>query len=206
MRYSEQEGISWVQEINQRVGQALRQLRQQRGWSLDQLAQACGVSKAMLGQIERGESSPTVVTLWKIAAGVGVPFSCFLQSSEMADLQAVYLGPPHSAQQLLGDGIRVTTLLPFEATLGYELLRVELPVGCEYHSVPHEPGSTEQVVPISGSLAVWLAGEWHELGEGQVLRFAGSQPHGYRNLGAEPVIFHDLIHYAAWRPVQDGSR
>ena len=44
----------------------LKQLRQQRGWSLSRLAEATGVSKAMLGQIERNESSPTVATLWKI--------------------------------------------------------------------------------------------------------------------------------------------
>ena len=42
----------------------LKQLRQQRGWSLSRLAEATGVSKAMLGQIERNESSPTVATLW----------------------------------------------------------------------------------------------------------------------------------------------
>ena len=67
-----------MEQINQQVGLALKQLRQQRGWSLDQAAQACGVSKAMLGQIERGESSPTVVTLWKIAGGFHVPFSYFM--------------------------------------------------------------------------------------------------------------------------------
>lgn len=43
----------------------LKQLRQQRGWSLSRLAEATGVSKAMLGQIERNESSPAVATLWK---------------------------------------------------------------------------------------------------------------------------------------------
>ncbi len=48
----------------------LKQLRQQRGWSLSRLAEATGVSKAMLGQIERNESSPTVATLWKIATGL----------------------------------------------------------------------------------------------------------------------------------------
>ena len=51
----------------------LKQLRQQRGWSLSRLAEATGVSKAMLGQIERNESSPTVATLWKIATGLNVP-------------------------------------------------------------------------------------------------------------------------------------
>lgn len=41
-----------------------------------------GVSKAMLGQIERGESSPTVTTLWKIATGLQVSFSSLLHNGE----------------------------------------------------------------------------------------------------------------------------
>ena len=61
----------------------LKQLRQQRGWSLSRLAEATGVSKAMLGQIERNESSPTVATLWKIATGLNVPFSTFLRRSPL---------------------------------------------------------------------------------------------------------------------------
>lgn len=62
----------------------LKQLRQQRGWSLSRLAEATGVSKAMLGQIERNESSPTVATLWKIATGLNVPFhNLFLRRSPL---------------------------------------------------------------------------------------------------------------------------
>ena len=190
--------------INQQVGLALRQLRQQQGGSLDRTAQACGVSKAMLGQIERGESSPTVVTLWKIAAGLHVPFSYFLQQAaepraEQA-LQDLYRGPRPEHSQILAEGIRVTTLLPFEPRLGYELLRVELPAGCDYLSVPHEEGAIEQVLPLDGAMEVWLAGDWQSLTAGEVLRFAADQPHGYRNLGARAVSFHNLIHYGGQRP------
>ena len=53
--------------IAQHLSATLKTLRQQRGWSLSRLAEETGVSKAMLGQIERNESSPTVATLWKIA-------------------------------------------------------------------------------------------------------------------------------------------
>ncbi|EHP1862751.1 helix-turn-helix transcriptional regulator, partial [Salmonella enterica] len=60
----------------------LRTLRHQRGWSLSRLAEISGVSKAMLGQIERNESSPTVATLWKIATGLNVPFSMFISSPQ----------------------------------------------------------------------------------------------------------------------------
>lgn len=188
-----------MEQINQQVGLALKQLRQQRGWSLDQAAQACGVSKAMLGQIERGESSPTVVTLWKIAGGFHVPFSYFMGdlSSSAAALPGFYRGPQPEQSRVMAEGIRVTTLLPFEPALGYELLRVELPVGCEYHSVPHETGAIEQVILLSGQMAVWLQEEWQPLTCGEVLRFCADQAHGYRNLGDQPACFHDLIHYAA---------
>jgi XRE family transcriptional regulator, regulator of sulfur utilization len=64
-------------DLSLHIGQTLRDLRQQRGWSLDKTAQATGVSKAMLGQIERGESSPTVVTLWRISSGLQASFSEF---------------------------------------------------------------------------------------------------------------------------------
>ena len=67
----------------------LKQLRQQRGWSLSRLAEATGVSKAMLGQIERNESSPTVATLWKIATGLNVPFSTFI-SPPQSSTPSVY--------------------------------------------------------------------------------------------------------------------
>lgn len=62
-------------DFQQHLSSALRQLRQANGWSLTLTAERTGVSKAMLGQIERGESSPTVATLWKIATGFNVPFS-----------------------------------------------------------------------------------------------------------------------------------
>ena len=57
----------------------LRALRTGRAWSLDRAAQETGVSKAMLGQIERGESSPTIATLWKIASGFNTSLSSLIE-------------------------------------------------------------------------------------------------------------------------------
>ncbi len=63
-------------DITQHLAYTLKTERQARGWSLARLAEETGVSKAMLGQIERNESSPTVSTLWKIATGLNIPFFC----------------------------------------------------------------------------------------------------------------------------------
>lgn len=72
-------------DIAQHLSATLKTQRQLRGWSLSRLAEETGVSKAMLGQIERNESSPTVATLWKIATGLNVPFSAFIVADDAAE-------------------------------------------------------------------------------------------------------------------------
>src|SRR5437763_16688885 len=63
------------------VGKNLRRLRVQRGLSLERLAKASGVSRAMLGQVEPGQSAPTINVLWKISRSLAVPFSALLSTS-----------------------------------------------------------------------------------------------------------------------------
>ncbi len=58
---------------NLNIGKQLKKIRQGRELSLDEAAVLTEVSKPMLGQIERGQSSPTITTLWKIATGLKVP-------------------------------------------------------------------------------------------------------------------------------------
>lgn len=70
-----------MKEMN--IGQRLKTARKNRNMTLDDAAEVTGVSKAMLGQIERGQSVPSVNTLWKISTGMKAPFSAFLQAQEM---------------------------------------------------------------------------------------------------------------------------
>ena len=57
----------------------LREIRDSRHLSLDQLSDLTGVSKSMLRQIETGRSSPTIATIWKIANGLRVSFTALLR-------------------------------------------------------------------------------------------------------------------------------
>src|SRR5689334_5182792 len=66
------------------VGANLRRLRIKRGLSLERLAGVSSVSRAMLGQIELGQSTPTINVLWKIARALDVPFSTLLSDHEHA--------------------------------------------------------------------------------------------------------------------------
>ena len=73
------------------IGSVIRTERKKLGISLDEAAQKTGVSKATLGQIERGESSPTLSTVWKISAGLRLPMATLLAQNLHADYRVVKL-------------------------------------------------------------------------------------------------------------------
>ena len=66
-------------------GERLRGERQGRGWSMDRLAEASGVSRAMISKIERGESSPTAVLLGKLSAALELSVSELLTGARLGD-------------------------------------------------------------------------------------------------------------------------
>jgi len=68
-----------MEAMNLKIGEKLKSLRTTRTLSLDDVSSLTGVSKPMLGQIERGQSIPTVTILWKIATGLKTPLSYFLE-------------------------------------------------------------------------------------------------------------------------------
>lgn len=172
--------------IAQHLATTLKTQRQQRGWSLSKLAEETGVSKAMLGQIERNESSPTVATLWKIATGLNVPFSLFITPTEPSDEQA--FDPQQQAMV-------VTPVFPWDAELCFDHFSITLAPGALSESSAHEKGVIEHVVVISGTLDMRINGAWRTLAAGQGLRFAGDEAHAYRNSGEQTVHFHSIIHY-----------
>ena len=65
------------EQISLKIGERLKEIRNTRQLTLDDVAELTGVSKPMLGQIERGQSLPTINVLWKISTGLKIPLSFF---------------------------------------------------------------------------------------------------------------------------------
>ena len=95
------------------VGANLRKLRVKRGLSLERLAQASGVSRAMLSQIELGRSTPTINVVWRIARALEVPFSALIAARRSRRRgvgrgagpgRGAGLGPGHVAVNVRYDG------------------------------------------------------------------------------------------------------
>lgn len=174
------------------VGQQLKKARARLAWSLSRAAKETGVSKAMLGQIERGESSPTVATLWKIATGFHLPLSSLIESEgSPTDLfvpaKRTSLKPNHE--------LAVHPLFTFDPRFGFELFQIELEPGQTHLSEAHDEGVTEHIIVTTGKVEVLLDDKWRPLNTEEALRFSANKPHGYRNITKKMAVFHCLIHY-----------
>ncbi|MCB8890037.1 helix-turn-helix domain-containing protein [Vreelandella malpeensis] len=178
------------------VARTVKRLRQVREWSLAHAALETGVSKAMLGQIERGESSPTVATLWKIASGFRVSFSTLFDegkplSDEPRRDEVTSVWGEDSA------GMQARLLFPFDPLLGFEMFMIELAPGALSESAPHASGVVEHIVVVEGVLELRIDERWQRLESGEGLRFLADRPHAMRNPGTGRLRFHDVIHYLA---------
>jgi len=178
------------------LAETLKTVRKAKGLSLDKAAVQTGVSKAMLGQIERGESSPTVSTLWKISTGLGVSLSTFIEPLPGNKLRETTLRNADDIRQHPADGgLLISPLFPFDPQLGFEYMELSFEDGYERMSEPHSPGVMEVMTSIEGEMEVFASGKWNKLPQGQSIRFAGDREHGYRNRSGALAKTITVIHY-----------
>lgn len=178
-----------VQQLNQHVAYQLRKRRQALGWSLSRTAEATGVSKAMLGQIERQESSPTIATLWKLATGLACSFSSLLQPARQAEVTETLA--PLMAQD---PHMQVTTLFAFNPATGMEAFEIVLSNQHTQQSAAHAQGVLEHIHVLSGELGVYEQGQWRQLAAGEQTVLAADAEHGYRD-NTGHTRFIDIICY-----------
>jgi transcriptional regulator with XRE-family HTH domain len=184
-----------VSDLTPIVGKNVRQFRGDRGWSLQRLAKESGVSRAMLGQIELEQSTPTINVLWKIASALGVPFSALLSQTESS---AISVLPQARARVLRSrDGkFQSRALFPADRPRNVEFYELRLAGHSAEHADAHAPGTTENLVVTRGSLELTVMNERRMLGPGDAILFVADVPHVYRNLASEEMVAYLVMTYA----------
>jgi transcriptional regulator with XRE-family HTH domain len=177
------------------VGANLRRLRGQRGLSLERLSQLSGVSRAMLGQIELGQSAPTINVLWKIASALGVPFSALITARGAVGPHVLRAeGAKHLTSQ---DGaFSSRALFPFDEPRRVEFYELRLVPGGVERADAHNPGTTENLVVASGAVEIEVAGKKELLGPGDAIVFEADAPHVYRNRADGETLMYLVMTYA----------
>ncbi|MGG3124098.1 helix-turn-helix domain-containing protein (plasmid) [Priestia megaterium] len=177
--------------IQATIAKNLTKFRKNRNLSLTQLSELTGVSKAMLAQIENSKSSPTVTTLWKIANGLQVSFSSFIQEEE-PDIRKISINELEPIADNEGNYL-VYPFFPYHPEKKFEIYIVTLKPGCTHESKTHL--GDEYLLVKEGKLLVTVGMQEHKVQSGDALQFSGSTPHSYTNSSKETASFFLLMYY-----------
>ena len=187
--------------LNDRIAQRVRDLRADRGLSLEALAAHCGVSRSMISLIERGESSPTAVLLEKLATGLGVPLASLFDMSlpepgpvsrladqpQWRDPQSGYLrrnvSPPHPQSPLR----IVEVLFPAGARVTYETSAREALV-------------YQQIWILEGRMDIAVGDAQYSIEAGDCLAFQLDSPVAYHNPHRKPARYAVISSTDSARP------
>jgi transcriptional regulator with XRE-family HTH domain len=170
------------------IGGRIRQQRQSRGWTLDQLAGTAGVSRRMVVNVEQGAVNPSVGTLLRIsdALGVGLPALVELPAPKPVKVTRRGDGAVLWSGESGGRGVLVAGTAPPDVV---ELWDWTLGPGDHHPSEAHTPGTQELVQVQQGTITVEVAGEPVVLTAGDAVAFPGDVAHGYANPGPQPARF-----------------
>ena len=178
------------------VGATLQRLRLGRGLTLEDLSRAAGVSKSMLSQIEREKENPTIAVAWRLANALGIGIGELL-STEARPLDPIRILDAHETPSMSGDhaGYLLRILGPMELAGNFEWYELTLAVGGALISNPHDPGTTEHLTVLNGSIEIEVDGLKKRLKPHATARYEADKAHAIRNVGkAEAKTLLVVIH------------
>jgi transcriptional regulator with XRE-family HTH domain len=178
----------------ERVAWNLQRLRAKRHLSLDALARQCGVSRAMLAQIESGRSVPSIKVLCKIAKGLKVSVAAFLEHRAFEGVAV--LSANQSKRLVSANGAFISrALFPFDVARQSEFYELRLSSLGEDQSEGHGPGVQENLVVAQGVLEISVNDERYLLSTGDSILFYADQPHRYRNPADSEALAYLVVTY-----------
>jgi len=161
---------------------------------MERLAETSGVSRAMISQIELGQSSPTINVLWKISRALGLTFSALIGSEPR--LGATVVRASKSTPIKSNDGSFSSRAL-FRPDVGRraELYELRLVGQGVENAEAHAPGTLENLAVAIGSVEIDVGGVTHRLEAGDSILFAADVPHSYRNPKPSEAVMYLVMTY-----------
>lgn len=182
-------------EISDVVADNVKRHRAERGLSLSDLAGRSGVSRAMIHQIERRQSAPTINVVWKLATALDLPFAALLERPHAPSAHVLKADRSWSLRS--DDGRFVSrALFPLDGPRSAELYELTLFPGAREVAEPHAAGTRENLVVSSGQIVVTVEDARHELSSGDAIVFGADVAHSYLNEAEEEARAFLVMTYA----------
>ncbi|MBE6964282.1 MAG: helix-turn-helix domain-containing protein [Ruminococcaceae bacterium] len=168
-------------DLNRAVAENIKRIRKSKKLSIERLAAEAGVSRSMLGQIERGEANPSVAILGKLAAVLKVPAELFLENDSFESL-AEY--PEVKTKPIRMDAGKVVLRenFAYDEVTRMDSCFLDLYISAQYSPEPAVPGCVCYATQLAGTVTLSAEGQEFRLLERDAVRFAADQPYTFRNM------------------------
>ena len=167
----------------------LKQARRDKGLSLEAVSRLSGVSRSMVSQIERGESSPTIATLWNLTRALQVDFAGLLDQDEGGDRIGVLRAAEVPRIDNMGDGCRIRILSPPEEAGQHEVYDIAFNPDGRLVSQPHRHGAEEALTVLEGRVRVSSGTAVEVLEVGDTARYRADNDHAISAEGGAARVF-----------------
>lgn len=184
-----------AESINEDLGRRVKKLRGDRGWSLEELASASGVSRSMLSEIERERANPTLSVTYRIARAFGLSLQDLIESADSAStIQTIRAND--RAQIFRSDKqCQIRTLSPLNLEKDVEFYELRLPVGEALRSQPHVDGTREFLTVEEGAVDLQSGNSTEKLGKGDSATYRADVPHTIVNSGKRVAVLFLVVIY-----------
>jgi transcriptional regulator with XRE-family HTH domain len=181
--------------INENLGRRVKKLRGDRGWSLEELAAASGVSRSMLSEIERERANPTLSVTYRIATAFGLALQDLIETAATASSIQTIRAADRSQTFRSDKECQIRTLSPVNLEKDVEFYELILRPGGALRSQPHYEGTREFLTVEEGQIRLESGSDSDELMKGDSATYRADVAHAIINAGkGEAVVFLVVIY------------
>ncbi|MGE5609033.1 MAG: helix-turn-helix domain-containing protein [Bacillota bacterium] len=173
----------------------VRDLRKKKQWTLEELSAACGVSRSMLSQIERGQANPTLAVTYRIAQAFGMSMGELLELPSATHRVDVIRADDRAYHFRSDRYCRIRTLSPLHLEKSVEFYEIVLRPGGALRSSPHFEGARELLTVQSGTVRVMASDDSAELKPGDSAHYPADVQHAIENTGSEDAVLFLVVTY-----------
>lgn len=166
--------------VLENVASRLKELRRERRLSLQELAEVSGVSRSLLSEIERGETNPTLATLWNLTLALNVDIAALVGAPEGESKRGsveVHLAAQVPKIETPSTKSVLKILSPPHLAGRFEWYLLELAAGGHLTSPPHHAGTQEHLTVLAGRVRVISQDTEALLKAGDVVRYRADVAH-----------------------------
>lgn len=182
-----------MNQLDKNIAANLKRIRKSKNMSLDVLAEKTGVSKSMLGQIERGESNPTVATVAKIVDGIRISFEELIYPKQESVLiidndELPLLWSEEGAYQ-------VRPIFPYDRRRNFEAYEIKIEPGEGCGCFWRGEESCEYILVVQGVLTLETEEGTYEVSANHAVKIEAAKDHRYHNSGNRQLVLNLFTAY-----------